>query len=422
MDSATHHRQAWTLLALLVGAMVVSFFDRGNLAVAAPVLAPELGLSSWQLGLLLSAFFWTYAACQIPAGWLVDRIEVRWVYAVGFLLWSMATLGTAAAASFGGLLSMRLLLGVGESITYPATSRVLAAVFPEQRRGLANSLVDLGARLGPALGTMCGALLVAAISWRGLFVVTGLGALIWLAPWLACAPRQLAASAHVTGPDWSGLLRRKAVWGTCAGLCGANYAWYFLLSWLPSYLVRERHFSLNSVAIWGAMPYVCMAISSITGGILADRWIARGASAVRVRRGFLVTGLVLTAVLLPSVLLPHIEWAIGGLLLSCLAFGIYASNVFALTQTLAGPDAAGRWTGLQNACGNLAGIVSPALTGWIVSTTGHFAIAFIAAGMACLCGASSFHFLVKDHSKEHGQALLITKNTVPAGNDRFGRL
>jgi MFS family permease len=399
MHSTTHQRQAWTLLALLIGAMVVSFFDRGNLAVAAPVLAPELGLSSWQLGLLLSAFFWSYAACQIPAGWLADRIEVRWAYAGGFLLWSLATLGTAAAASFGGLLSMRLLLGVGESITYPATSRVLAAVFPERRRGLANSLVDLGARLGPALGTMCGALLVATIGWRGLFVATGLGALVWLGPWLARAPRHMGAtvlSAHGAGPDWNGLLRCRAVWGTCAGLCGANYAWYFLLSWLPSYLVRERHLSLNSVAIWGSVPYVSMALSSITGGVLADRRIARGASPVRVRRAFLVTGLVLTAVLLPSVLLPRLEWAIGGLLLSCLAFGIYASNVFALTQTLAGPDAAGRWTGLQNACGNLAGIVSPALTGWIVNRTGHFAIAFLAAGLACLCGASSFRFLVRD--------------------------
>lgn len=408
MNSTTHPRQSWTLLLLLVAAMVVSFFDRGNLAVSAPVLAPELGLSSWQLGLLLSAFFWSYAACQILAGWLVDRIEVRWVYAGGFLLWSSATLSTAAVASFSGLFCMRLLLGVGESITYPATSRVLAAVFPERRRGLANSLVDLGARLGPALGTTCGALLVAVIGWRGLFVVTGLGALVWLGPWLACAPRQLtpkAVGAHPAGPNWSELLRRKAVWGTCGGLCGANYAWYFLLSWLPSYLVRERHFTLNSVAIWGAMPYVCMAVSSLTGGVLADRWISRGASAVTVRRGFLVTGLVLTAVLLPSVLLPRIEWAIAGLFLSCLAFGVYASNVFSLTQTLAGPEAAGRWTGLQNACGNLAGIISPALTGWIVNLTGHFAIAFGAAGLACLLGASSFALLVHDSSQANTKSM-----------------
>lgn len=402
MHSSTHPRQSWTLLALLVCAMVVSFFDRGNLAVAAPVLAPEFGLSSWHLGLLLSAFFWTYAGCQVAAGWLSDKVEVRWVYAGGFLLWSGATLSTALVGSFSGLLAMRLVLGVGESITYPASSRVLAAVFPEERRGLANSLVDLGARLGPALGTMCGALLVARVGWRGLFVVTGTAALVWLVPWFAYAPRKLegAVRSAPRGPmgsggiGWRELLHRKAVWGTCGGLCGANYAWYFLLSWLPSYLVRERHFSLNSVAIWGAMPYLCMAVSSLGGGILADRWIARGGSAVRVRRGFLVTGLGLTALLLPAVLIPGIEWALGALFLSCFTFGIYASNLFSLTQTLAGPEAAGRWTGVQNACGNLAGIVSPALTGWFLHVTGHFAVAFLAASVSCLLGAASFGLLV----------------------------
>jgi ACS family D-galactonate transporter-like MFS transporter len=407
--------QTWGILLLLVTAMGISFFDRGNLAVAAPVLAPELGISHWQLGLLLSAFFWTYAASQIGAGWLVDRIEVRRVYAVAFLIWSLATLSTAAVTTFSGLLCMRLLLGIGESVTYPATSKILAAVFPERRRGLANSLVDQGARLGPALGTMCGALLVARLGWRGLFLITGSVALVWLVPWLLWAPRTLIraeSKREVAGPSWSQLLGRRDVWGTCGGLCGANYAWYFLLSWLPSYLVRERQFSLNSVALWGAMPYVIMAVSSISGGILADRWISRGASAVAVRRGFLVTGLVTTALLLPSVLLPRIEFAVAGLCLACGAFGIYASNVFSLTQTLAGPEAAGRWTGLQNACGNLAGIVSPILTGWIVGKTGSFAFAFLAAGLACLLGASSFAILVRDPGENHGQISSVSSQTA----------
>lgn len=394
-------RNPWGLVLLLVAAMIVSFFDRGNLAVAAPILAPELGLSTWNLGLLLSAFFWTYAVSQIGAGWLADRVEVRWVYAGGFLLWSSATLSTAFVGSFAGLLCMRLLLGIGESVTYPASSRILAAVIPEHRRGLANALVDLGARVGPGLGTMCGALLVARLGWRALFLISGGAGLVWLIPWLAKAPRVLVpaqAQKQAAGPGWAQLLGRRDVWGTCGGLCGANYAWYFLLSWLPSYLVRERHFSLNSVAIWAALPYLLMAVSSISGGILADRWISRGASAVKVRRGFLVTGLITTAALFPSVLLPRIEWAVAGLFLTCLAFGIYASNLFSLTQTLAGPEAAGRWTGLQNACGNLAGIVSPVVTGWIVTRTGEFAVAFVAASLACLLGASSFGFLVRDPS------------------------
>ncbi len=396
-------RLPWGLVALLVIVMIISFFDRGNLAVAAPILAPELGLSTWSVGLLLSAFFWTYAAFQIGAGWLVDRIEVRWVYAGAFLLWSLATLGTAFMGTFGGLLAMRLLLGLGESVTYPASSRILAAVIPEHRRGLANSLVDLGARLGPAAGTMCGALLAARLGWRGLFLITGGAGLLWLVPWLLRAPRVLvatqAARQEVAAPSWGDLLRRRAMWGTCGGLCGANYAWYFLLSWLPSYLVRERHFTLTGVALWGALPYAFMAISSMGGGILADRWIARGGRAVRVRKAFPVTGLLITSAVLPLVLLPRVEFAVAGLFVACFTFGIYASNLFSLTQTLAGPEAAGRWTGLQNACGNVAGIVSPMLTGWLVTRTGGFTAAFIAASVACLLGAASFGLLVKEEKE-----------------------
>jgi MFS family permease len=392
-------RVPWGLVILLFFAMWISFFDRGNLAVAAPLLAPELGLSPVALGVLLSAFFWTYAAGQLGAAWLVDRIEVRWAYAAGFLLWSLATLSTAAVSTFSALLCLRLLLGVGEAVAYPASSRIVAAVVPEHRRGLANSVIDLGARLGPAVGILMGAQLVGRLGWRGLFLITGSAGLIWLIPWLACAPRvftPVAAGAVGAGPGWKELLRRRDVWGTCCGLLCANYAWYFLLSWLPSYLVKERQFSMNSLSVGGALPFFLMAITSIGGGILSDRWISRGASPIRVRRGFLVTGLLMTAVFLPTVLLPRIEWALAGLFLSCLSLGVYASNLWPLTQTLAGPMAAARWTGFQNAFGNLAGIVGPIVTGWIVASTGRFAFAFLAASLACGAGAASFGLLVRD--------------------------
>ncbi len=394
-------RTPWGLVILLFIAMWISFFDRGNLAVAGPVLAPGLGLSPVALGILLSGFFWTYAAGQLVAGWLVDRIEVRWVYAAGFLIWSLATFSTALVSSFSALLAMRLLLGVGESVTYPATSRIIAAMVPENRRGLANSVIDLGARLGPALGIMLGATLVAGIGWRGLFVVTGAAGLLWLVPWLVFSPRRLAvtvsgAAAAGPAPGWRDLLRRRDVWGTCGGLCFTNYAWYFLLTWLPSYLVKERNFSMSSLAIGGALPFLLMAITSISSGIFSDYLISRGAPVVQVRKGFIVTGLTLTAMFLPTTLLPRLEFALAGLFLSCLSLGIYASNLFPLTQTLAGPLAAGRWTGIQNACGNVAGIVSPAATGWIVASTDRFAYAFFAASASLLIGAASFGFLVRD--------------------------
>jgi MFS family permease len=396
-DSRVPVRHPWALLVLLALAMTVNFFLRVNLAVAAPVLGPEMNLSPESLGLLLSAFYWSYSLCQIGTGWLVDRGAVRWIYTAAFSIWSMATIGIGLTRSFAMMFCLMLMLGVGESVAYPASSRLVISVFPETRRGLANSVIDMmGARFGPALGTLCGGLLVAGIGWRRLFMVTGGVGLLWLIPWLYLAPRRQEPVEQVAAAEinWADLLRRRAVWATCFGQWGANYAWYFLLTWLPSYLVKERHLSLNSMAVWAAAPYLSMAVTSMGGGILADRLIARGGSPVRIRQRFLSVGLLMTALLLPLVLIPRIQWALAGLLAACFAFGIYASNLWALSQTLAGVRAAGRWTGFQNAWANTAGVVAPVLTGLIVARTGRFALAFIGASLACLIGAVSFWLFV----------------------------
>lgn len=242
-DSGVQVRHPWALLILLAIAMLINFFLRVNLAVAAPVLGPEMKLSAKSLGLLLSAFYWTYALCQIWTGWLVDHGDVRWIYTAALLIWSLATFGIGTTHSFVAMLCLLLMLGLGESVAYPASSRVVISVFPETRRGLANSAIDmLGARLGPAFGTLCGGLMVAGLGWRRLFLVTGGAALLWLIPWMFLAPRRPAHSQRVAAAEisWTDLLGRRAVWATCCGQWGANYAWYFLLSWLPSYLVRER--------------------------------------------------------------------------------------------------------------------------------------------------------------------------------------
>ena len=396
-DSRVQVRHPWALLILLAVAMSMNFFLRVNLSVAAPVLGPEMRLSPQALGMLLSAFYWTYAFGQIFTGWLVDRFDVRWIYTIAVIIWSFSTFSIGITSSYAVMLFMLLLLGLGEAVAYPACSRVIIAVFPESRRGLANSVIDMmGARLGPALGTLCGGLMVARLGWRWLFLLTGGAGLVWLIPWMFLAPRKAtpAERAAAVQIGWGDLLQRRALWATCFGQFGANYAWYFLLTWLPSYLVRERHFSLSAMAVWSAAPYFLMAFTSMGGGILADRMIARGTSPVRARQGFICAGLLLTAFLLPLVLIPRIEWALAGLLIACFAFGIYASNLWALSQTLAGPKAAGRWTGFQNACANLAGVVAAMLTGLIVARTGQFALAFMGASLACLLGAASFWFFV----------------------------
>ncbi|HXK59290.1 MAG TPA: MFS transporter [Acidobacteriota bacterium] len=394
----------WVIVALLVVALVINFVDRGNLSVAAPVLAPELGINDDQLGTLFSAFFLTYAICQIGVGWLSDRFEVKWVYAAGFLLWGLASMGHALAGGFAGLLAMRFALGVGESVTYPATSRILAAAIPEHRRGLANSLVDaVGARIGPALGILVGTWIISWWGWRFMFIAIGGIGLLWLVPWIIFMPRMSAereSARKVTEQKpsirWQELVTHRAFWGTCGGLMGANYAWYFLLTWLPSYLVNERGFSLASMGLIGSFPFLIMVIPSLGAGMLADWLIARGGSPIRVRKFFLSFGLLLTSILLPLTLIPQVEFGVAALFAASFALGIYASNLFALTQSLAGAEAAGRWTGLQNACGNIPGIIAPFVTGWIVQTTGQYFAAFIAAGVACLIGSACFGLLIRE--------------------------
>jgi MFS family permease len=403
VSTATAAKHPWALVGLLFTALSISFVDRNNLSVAAPILSSQLGLSPWEMGLLLSSFFWSYTAALPFFGWLVDRVDVRWVYAGGFLLWSLATMGTAAVSTFVGFLIMRLLIGFGESVTYPANSRILVTAFPENRRGLANGLTNLGSRFGPMVGTFLGALLVAKASWKGLFLITGGVGLLWLVPWMLWGPKnrpthnpvQAASATPANTITWGQLFRRREVWGTCGGLFGANLTWYFFLTWLPSYLVQDRGMSMSSVAVWGSLPYLFMSVSLLGGGILADRLISQGRSPVQVRKTFLVSGLLAAAALMPTVLLPRIELSLAGLLLACIAFGAYNSNLWPMTQTLAGRAAAGRWTGLQNACGNISGILSPALAGLLIGQTGTFRLAFLAASVACLAGAASFGLLIR---------------------------
>ena len=386
------------VLILLVVSVAINYLDRGVLSVSAPILQRELTLSPTEMGLLFSAFFWSYAVFQLVAGWLVDRYEVKHILSAGFLVWCLATASVGWITGFGWLLASRVILGVGESVAYPAYSHILARDFAEGRRGLANALVDAGSKLGPALSTLAGGLLVGRFGWRALFLGMGLGGLLWLIPWILIAPSgDRAAKAEVRERPTSmmEILRRREAWGTCVGMFSLGYVWYFLLSWLPSYLVNARGFSMHRMAVLGSLPFGAMACTSVLGGWLSDWLIRRGHSATRVRETFVTSGLLLCCVtLLPAAVVRSPEQCVMLLVISCAALGFFTSNVWAITQTLAGPKAAGSWTGVQNAIGNLGGVISPLLTGVVVARTGSYYLAFATASVMLVLGAGSYLFLV----------------------------
>jgi ACS family D-galactonate transporter-like MFS transporter len=384
------------VLILLAISICINYIDRTTLSVAAPRLSTELDLDPKQMGWLLSYFSWTYALCQIPAGWLVDRYDVRWVFGAGFLLWSGATFATGFSSGVGMLLACRLVLGMGESVAYPSYSKILAGSFPQTHRGTANALIDMASKIGPALGIYLGGLLVVSYGWRALFISIGVVSLLWLIPWAVWGPkdRALAISHSAAAPGILEILSKREAWGTFFGLFGANYIWYFLLLWLPSYLVQQRHFSETMMAKLGSLPFLAIAFSSMVSGVASDRLIAHGADTSRVRKFFISTGLFMGCLVLPAALVENRLVCVALLVAASLCYGMCSSNIWAITQTLAGPAASGKWTGLQNAFGNLAGVVAPALTGWIVKETHSFVLAFVATAVAASIGGLSFLFVI----------------------------
>jgi len=386
----------WRLLALLSFSVVINYIDRSNLSIAAPLLKDEFGLSASQLGILLSSFFWTYTLFQLVSGWAVDRFDVNWVIAAGFLTWSLATAATALVHGFVVLLVIRLILGIGESVAFPSYSKILARHCAECRRGLANALIMAGMMLGPALGTFAGGMLMARFGWRPFFFVLGLVSLVWLLPWLKWMPREQTAAEPVLrqSPGLLEILRQRSAWGACAGQFCGNYVWYFLVMWLPFYLVRERGFSMDRMARIGGSAYLFGAVFATLSGWLSDRWIAKGGTPTRVRKTFMFVGYACAGISLILCVISGRDLFVALLMVASASFGIYASNTWAIAQTLAGPQAAGKWTGLQNFVANLAGAVVPALTGFLVDRTGQFFWAFAITAVVALLGAIFWVFVV----------------------------
>jgi MFS transporter, ACS family, D-galactonate transporter len=384
------------VLFLLGLSVLINYIDRSNLSIAAPLLKGELGISNTQLGTLLSAFFWTYALLQMPAGWLVDRFDVKWVFAAGFLIWSTATGVTGLLHGFTALLVIRVILGIGESVAFPSYSKILRSHFQEERRGFANAILMFGLALGPAIGILVGGRVVSQFGWRPFFLVLGFIGLLWLIPWAAWMPRRSPPRGTPPSP-WSGLfpiMRRRSAWGTCVGQFCVNYYLYFLVTWLPFYLVKGRGLSMSGMARDGGLLFLMSALGSLVCGKVSDQLICSGSSPTFVRKGSMALGctgfglsLALTA-LAPDSLF---TWTMipTGLLL-----GVSTCATWAIPQTLAGPEMVGRWVGLQNFVGNFAGAVAPVLTGYILDRTGRFSWPlFITAGVAWI-GAIAWTLVV----------------------------
>jgi MFS family permease len=381
-----HTRPQWVVLLLSL-VLLINFVDRGALATAGPLIRHDLGLTYGQLGLLFSVFFWTYSFAQMPIGWLSERWGAHRVLAVGLAVWATATALTGVSSSFAVLVGLRLLLGLGESAGFPTVSSLLATSIPTKKLGQANGVVALGYLIGPGAGVWLAAMLIERVGWRGTFLVFGVGSLLWLVPWLCVRlPKLTAVPGDPGAPTFAALLRRRAFWGTSLGLFSLNYVSYFILSWLPGYLVAERGFSMSAMEHTATAGYLVSGLSAFVVGWGVDRYVASGGSANVGYKTILIGAHAGSVLCMLAMGFGANSLGIAGLFGFQILIGAAAPCIFVTSQILAGPRGAARWVGIQNAIGNLPGTLSPWVTGIIVDRTGHFALAFVAAAVMSALG------------------------------------
>ena len=377
-------------LILLLGiAIFLNYVDRGALPTAAPILKKDLVLSNEAYGLAISAFFWVYAPVQLFAGWLCDRFSVYKLLALGILIWAVSTLLMGFVGAFSSLFVLRIMLGVGESLAFPGSSKIIARHVPAERRGMANAIVATGLALGPAVGTLVGGLIVAHLGWRAMFVTFGLVTLLWLLPWRQ-AVRALPTTDYADeGPSvpLRKLMSKWSLWSMSIVHALGNYCFYFLLAFSPLYLTEARGFSMTEWVYLASLGYAVQGLCAYFYGHFSDWWTRSGRSEAVCRRWMMVASQLLAACAILGLAFAHSTVMIAILL--CLAGAASASlsmNLYAIAQMFAGPRASGTWVGFQNALGNISGIVGPPLTGLIIDRAG-FESAFLLTAAVAAFGA-----------------------------------
>jgi ACS family D-galactonate transporter-like MFS transporter len=396
--------QRWLVLALLVGGVFFAYVHRSALSIAAPFVSKDLGLNPGATGVLLSVFFWSYSIAQMPAGWLADRFGVGRVYATGFMIWAVAAVLTGLAPSFAVLVLLRLVMGLGQGIVFPGSARAIANWFSAKERGGATATFLSGMRVGQAAITSFGAATIAIYGWRFFFIVTGLAGVVWLVPWLVFHWQNervpLSAEVAVTRVgtvDSLRLLRDRRMLGVFATFFAVDYVWLLNATWVPGYFLTQRNFSPDEMTMYLSVPLIFMLVSGILAGIASDAIVRTGRNEVAVRKWFVIVGMGIGCVIgaVGAVQNGHVAGLCVAV--SIQGLGIASTNLWSLTQAIAGRNRTGFASGAQNFVGTSGGIIAPIVTGYIAQSTGSFLIAFLVAAVLLVFGGVAGWVLLREN-------------------------
>lgn len=428
MSTATHAglqsaqrptRSRYLIMVMLFITVVINYLDRSNLSIAAPALKDEFGLDTVHEGLILSAFGWTYAAMQIPGGWLVDRVSPRVLYAAALILWSAATFFMGFAGSFVILFVLRLAVGALEAPAYPINNRVVTTWFPEKERATAIGFYTSGQFVGLAFLTPVLAWLQHHYGWHMVFVSTGLLGIVWGVLWYLIyrEPRQFKgtnaaeieliqqgggvvdldrnARAKKAPFDWNDLalvMTKRKLWGVYLGqFCLTSTLWFFL-TWFPTYLVKYRGMDFIKSGFLASVPFLAAFVGVLCSGVLSDFLIRRGATVGVARKLPIILGLLISTSMIGANFTDSTPWVIFFLAVAFFGNGL-ASITWSLVSTLAPVRLLGLTGGVFNFVGNLSSICTPIVIGFLVSKD-SFAPAIVYVSSLALLGALSYILLV----------------------------
>ncbi|RJT34216.1 MFS transporter [Rahnella woolbedingensis] len=405
----------WMVVGLCFLGMVINYIDRANLGVALPGMAHDLSLTPFEQGLALSAFFYAYAAFQFFGGGLADKFGPRAMYTFSSLWWGALTAATAFASSMLSLFGVRFLLGAGEAGAYPSCATAVGRWFPKHERALATAIYDNGSRVGGALSLPLVILIVETMGWRESFIITGILGLLFAVLWIkfyrdprlhptlnaeeltyieqgGARPIDPATEEKIS---WLSLFKFRAVWGLMLGSFSLNFIAYFFITWMPSYLINELHFSLVKVGFVGMLPPLTAVFGGLFGGWLGDHLVRRGVSLSVARKIVICIGMLAGSSIALAVFVPSGAWAMALLCLSYSGIAFCASNSGSLCLDIA---PTGRHVaaimGIQNGSANLAGIIMPVVVGLLVGNENNFSHALMLIGVFGFIGAFSFIVIV----------------------------
>ncbi|WP_342416308.1 MFS transporter [Paenibacillus sp. FSL R10-2782] len=405
----------WGIILLLLLGAVVNYLDRSNLSIANTTIAAEFGLSSTQMGLLLSAFLWPYALANLPAGWLVDRFGPKKMFAWASGLWSVATIISAFVNTYSLLYAMRMLLGVSESPFFTSGLKVTERWFAKSERGLPTSIINTGSQIANAIAPPLLTVLMLTMTWRGMFIFVGAMGLIIMLIWLKVyrdptfaekqaitqndmADKSNAVQSETQAPTakWSSLFKNSSTWFMIIGNFGIMFTIWVYLTWLPSYLEKEQGFTLKETGWIASIPFVAGIIGVLLGGFISDYFIRKGVAPVTSRKIPIVGGAILAAASVAPI--PFIDSTVVSIVL--LSVGYFASQlpsgvIWTLAADIAPGEQVASLGAIQNFGGFLGAALAPIATGYILDTTGSFNNVFLLGASLLVMGAISYGVFLK---------------------------